>query len=479
MTIDWKALAEEQREAFLRDLQAFLAINSIEDMATSAAVAPFGTGVAEALNFMLNKGRQDGFVVQDFDGYAGTIDYGESEERIGVLAHVDVVPVGDGWTTPPFTPAIRDGRIYARGAIDDKGPLLAAYYGMNIVRRLGLPLSKTVRFIVGTDEESGWLCMKHYGECAAFPEVGFSPDADFPIVHAEKGQINPTLSLTNQEPRGDISHEEYTLIRFLAGERVNMVPDNAEAVVQVPLSGAHQLDNLQAQFARFASAEGVSGEMEQFTNKNQVVFRLQGKAAHGMIPFEGVNAGLKLAIFLSGLPFAETDRAFLEFLSSTLDDDFYGENLGIACEDEVTGPLTVNAGVLRYDAVDGTSEVKLNIRYPATHRPEPSVNRLRDVTGALGWSMPEVRTSTSHHVPKDHPIIENLQRVYAAQTGQEPVLLTTGGATYAKSMKYGVAFGAEFPRRETMAHMKDEYAVIDDLILAISIYAQAIYELAK
>src|SRR5699024_854074 len=102
-------------------------------------------------------------------------------------AHVDVVPVGTGWETDPFSPVIKDGRIYARGSSDDKGPGVAAYYALKMIKDLDLPVSKKIRFIIGTDEESGWMCMDHYLANEPIPDFGFSPDAEFPIINGEKG----------------------------------------------------------------------------------------------------------------------------------------------------------------------------------------------------------------------------------------------------------------------------------------------------
>ncbi|HEU4965052.1 MAG TPA: dipeptidase PepV [Bacilli bacterium] len=473
--------AEALREAFLEDLRAFLSIDSVEDLSTAGEGKPFGEGVAQALSFLLGKAHADGFRVKNLDGFAGTMEYGDGQEMVGVLAHVDVVPVGDDWTTPPFSPDVRDGRIYARGAIDDKGPALAAYYGMRLVRDAGLPLSKRIRYIVGTDEESGWLCMKHYEKVAEMPEVGFSPDADFPIVHAEKGQINPTLRLEavgEKQEAEDALTGGWVLERFAAGDRVNMVPDRAEAVVVVTGledAGTVSVEDVSKRFSAFLEAQQVAGSLS--VDGERLVFFLEGKAAHGMEPEKGLNAGTLLAAFLQELPFAGRAEAFLR-LAGGLHQDHFGAGLELACADEATGPLTVNTGVLQYSLEEGPV-VKLNIRYPATASVEGLVDKIQAQVVRLGWVVSECRTSKSHYVPKDHPAIQTLQRVYQEQTGEEPTLLSTGGATYARSMKYGVAFGAVFPGQEMTAHQKDEYAAVDDLVRAMALYAQGMYELAR
>ncbi|NRQ53181.1 MULTISPECIES: dipeptidase PepV [Brevibacillus] len=474
----WKKQALLQKEAFVDELVAFLSINSIEDMTTATEGKPFGQGVATALEAMLERGQQDGFATKNLDGYAGTIEYGDGEEEIGVLVHIDVVTVGEGWTTPPFEPTIRDGRMYARGALDDKGPALAAYYALRLVRDSGLALSKKVRLIIGTDEESGWLCMKHFAEHDRVPPVGFSPDSAFPMIHAEKGQINPTLTIAPTQRSAD-ADRGWTLLSFVSGDQGNSVPDKAEAVVELGAQAKAKFDfaQLAAEWDAFLQAMGTSGRIEQ-VDSDKLAFTLAGKPAHGMAPHEGVNAGTMLACFLREQSFEGSASSFLSLLSDIVHEDYYGHELHLACEDEVSGKLTVNAGILRYSETDGGS-VRLNIRYPATISCEEYVEKLRARVAELGWTIASLRTSKSHYVPADHPVIQTLSKVYEEHTGEPTALLSSGGATYAKIMPYGVAYGPLFPGKESTAHLVDEYVEIDDLLRAMAIYAHAIYELAK
>lgn len=485
MRVDWKQRAEAYRDEFVNTLESLLTINSVEDMSTASEGKPFGEGVAEALSFMLERGKRDGFVTKNLEGYVGFLEYGEGDEEVGVLAHIDVVPAGEGWKTPPFSPDVRDGRIYARGAIDDKGPLLAAFYALKIVRDSGLPLKRRIRLIIGTDEESGWLCMDKYAELERIPEIGFSPDGDFPIIHAEKGQINPVLILDREKESFDTFSTEpitWQLVMFRSGERINMVPDRAVARVML-LRGKesnkeleHIFDQVKNSYEQYLHINSIKGSINQ--EKDIVTFSLEGKAAHGSEPYNGLNAGLLLAQFLFKFPFTGKGAAFLKLLATTLWEDDYGEKLGLACEDTVSGKLTVNPGVLAYDQHTG-AVVKLNIRYPATISVDERIARLRERVRELGWHVRELRSSKAHYVPAHDPVIQTLQRVYEEQTGEAATLLSVGGATYAKLMKRGVAFGAVFPGKKMTAHERDEYAEIDDLVKAMSIYAQAMYELAN
>src|SRR5690606_26330365 len=159
-------------------------------------------GVAEALEYLLDLARRDGFETKNLDGYAGHVEYGEGEELIGVLGHVDVVPPGDGWTTPPFAPEIRDGKLYARGAIDDKGPTMAAYFALRLIKELGLPLSKRVRLILGTDEENLWRDMAYYFEREEMRPWALLPTRTSPSSTPRRGSSTSPSSATAPPRRG-------------------------------------------------------------------------------------------------------------------------------------------------------------------------------------------------------------------------------------------------------------------------------------
>lgn len=105
---------------------------------------------------------------------------------------------------------------------------MAAFYALKILKDLGLPLKRKIRMIYGTDEETGMSCMKHYLDVEPAPTYGFSPDNEFPIVYAEKGQINVklTLSGSEEEKHGTI------LVNFSSGDRGNMVPGKAVAEIK-------------------------------------------------------------------------------------------------------------------------------------------------------------------------------------------------------------------------------------------------------
>ncbi|MBX9974508.1 dipeptidase PepV [Cytobacillus firmus] len=463
--MNWKKEVLDRKEQLIEDLSHLLSIKSVKDLLTKSEKAPMGKNINDALQFMLDKARKDGFRTKNIDGYAGFAEWGpeNADDYIAILCHLDVVPATGEWDSDPFSPEIRNGKLYARGAIDDKGPTMAAYYALKIIKESGSALKHRVRIIFGTDEESGMSCMKRYVQTEPEALTGFAPDAEFPIIHAEKGQINAMLKM-----REDIDQQNgrYILKSFYAGEKGNMVPDNAAAVIT-----GKELEALKERFIEYGKAESL--ETACALEDHSLTLTLLGKSAHGMEPHKGISAAAKLAQFL----IEEVPAPFLTFVSECLAEDHGGRNLGIAFADEITGPLTVNPGIFRYTQNEEAT-VALNIRCPVETPYLRTIEKLNETAQRYDFEIEEVREKKPHHVAKDEPVINILQQAYEDETGKEAALLTTGGATYARFINNGVAYGAVFPGKENTAHQRNEYIEIDDLCLATAIYARAIYHLA-
>lgn len=465
--INWTEEVAKRKDDLIRDTQQFLQIKSVWEEESAKEGAPFGEGVEKALSFMLHKGELEGFSSKNLEGYAGHLEMGQGEELVGILCHVDVVPEGDGWTTPAYSADIREGKIFARGAIDDKGPTMAAYYAMKIVKELGLPLSKRVRMILGTDEESNWKCVDHYFKNEEMPTIGFAPDADFPIINAEKGISDIQVVQNGSEEKKGV----YELVSFESGRRLNMVPDFAKAVIT-----GEDVNALTVAYEEYLQTAKKIGNST--IEGNTVTLQIEGISAHGSTPEKGENAGLLLANFLTTVSLDGKANAFATFAAETFTGDIFGEKATIAYKDEVSGPLTVNIGRLSYTKENG-GNLGLNVRYPVTTNFEEMIAKLKEYVSIHGFEVADYSNSRPHHVDKDHVLIRTLQRVYEEQTGEKAELLAIGGGTYARSLKAGVAFGPLFPGKEELAHQKDEYIEIEDLLKATAIYAQAIHELAK
>ncbi|QCU20038.1 dipeptidase PepV [Bacillus altitudinis] len=466
--MNWEAEVIRKKDSLIQDTQSFLQIESVLDEEGGTAGKPFGEKVDEALQYMLKKGQDEGFKVKNVDGYAGHIEYGEGEDIVGVLCHVDVVPTGDDWTTPPFSADIRENKIFARGAIDDKGPTMAAFYALKMLKDAGLPLSKKIRIIIGTDEESDWRCVDHYFKHEAMPQIGFAPDADFPIIHAEKGIIDAIVSFTYEQSE---ENKRYILKQFTSGMRLNMVPDEARAIVAA--ANDHDAEALKTAFAAYLAENQLTGETNH--TADGLTFTLKGVSVHAMEPANGTNAGIHMANFLCAHELDERGLAFTSQINALFDQDTRGQKLGIACKDDISGDLTLNVGTIRYSQNE-EAKLGLNVRYPVTADGEEVKKGIERIKGA---AIEKFDDSPPHHVSKDHPLVKTLQRVYEEQTGDPAHLIAIGGGTYARSLEAGVAFGPLFPGRPDCAHQKDEYIEIDDLLRATALYAQAMYELAK
>ncbi|MFA9557973.1 dipeptidase PepV [Evansella sp. AB-rgal1] len=459
-----------RKNDLLLDLNNLLKMESTKDILSTTDEKPMGKKVAEALEFMLNLCQKQGYQTKNHHGYYGYAEYGksQSDDHIAILCHIDVVPATGEWTSPPFEPTIRDGKLYARGSIDDKGPTMAAFYAVKLLQELDLPIKRKIRIIFGTDEESGMSCLRKYREIEQPPTAGFAPDATFPIINAEKGQINARLQFRSSNEQTYSSHE-YDLVSFSSGTRANMVPETATAVLKGDVS------TLEKKFNEYILNQDLQGTMDK--NDGKAILTLKGTSAHSMVPFKGKNAAVALIHFLYSLSLNNQAKGYVTFVQDLLYEEHYGVKLGIDHTDDITGPLTVNPAIFSYENNEGF--VHLNIRYPVTAQFETIEKQLQKIISIYNVSIGEIRNKNPHHVDKEAPMIAALQKAYEEETGDEPTLLSSGGNTYASLLPNCVAYGAVFPGKEMTAHQKDEYIEVDDLLKATSIYAKALYYLAN
>lgn len=465
--MDWLQAAKERQDELVQELQELVQINSVLDEDTKTTEVPFGNGPLQALEWLLAKGQKEGLLTKNVDNYAGHIEMGTGEELLGILCHVDVVPVGDeaDWRYPPFSGTVADGRLYARGAIDDKGPTVAAWMAMKLVKDAGIQLDKRVRMIIGTDEETGFRCVDHYFKQEEMPSIGFAPDADFPLINAEKGIAELVFS---QNKVGDVTKEQ--LLLFNAGKRPNMVPDLAEASIQ------HASAEFEQNFHTFLSKNQLDGSL--LMEDSRYIITIKGKAAHAMEPEKGINAAVYLAAFLQQELTTESSKQFVDFIADVFYQDHYGHQLELQFEDAMSGHTTLNPGIVSYDVSKGGSLV-ISMRYSVSYPFDEKITEAQRLVVKRGFSLDIQDDSKPHYVSEDDPFIQTLAAIYRRQSGDtETPLLSTGGGTYARVLKKGVAFGMLFPGEQDVAHRADEFVVIENLVKAAAIYAEAIVELA-
>lgn len=464
MTIDWQEQAKKYRDQYLQDLRELISIPSVRDDDHKTDEYPLGEGPTKALLKFLSFGKRDGFVTKNLDNIVGYIEYGAGEETFAMQSHADVMPAGDGWETDPFVMTEKDGNLYGRGTSDDKGPGLAAYYGLRILKDNGIVPNMKIRLIIGTDEESDWTGMKHYFDVESQPTLGFSPDAEFPLINGEKG--NATYETTFGSSNGS----EYTLKEFDSGLRLNMVPGNATALVETDDN-----EKFVDAFTDFLDKNPLSGDIK--ATGDGIAVHLIGKQAHAMAPENGVNAGTYLAAFLNQFNFEKDAKNFLSFIADYLHDDTRAHKIGADYVDDVMGDLTMNVGIMKFDFRKG-GLVNTNFRYPKGTDDTKILQYLLKVADKLAGRVKEVGHMVPHYVDPSDPIVKTLLRVYSQQTGDadaKPEVV--GGGTYARMMKRGVAFGALFPGTQDTMHQANEFQPINDLLKAMAIYGQSIYEL--
>lgn len=391
--------------------------------------APFGKGAADCLAHFLNLAESLGFETANYDGYIGEVTFGEGEEEFAILAHLDVVPAGSGWTKPPFRGLVENGRIWGRGAMDDKGPAVAALFALKKLKDEGFVPKKKIKLILGLNEECGWKCIEHYNKVAHMPDEGFSPDANFPVIYAEKGILHI---------RADFPVEKNLFSSLTGGERVNMVCDYCEAI---PLSPADP------QKAKRLGLEIADGKLIS-----------KGKSAHGSTPEEGMNAILPMLEYFG-----------LQRILDCLFNDIYELK---ALKDE-TGNLTLSPDVISYK--DGVLSVLVDIRYPAT-LPLSAVTEKLD---RFGVKIETVSFQKPLFLDKNNFLVKTLQKVYDDYTGENHEPIAIGGGTYARALKCGVAFGPEIEGEEVTIHQINEYITIDRVKLMLEIYSEAVRQLTK
>ncbi|ADQ14736.1 dipeptidase PepV [Halanaerobium hydrogeniformans] len=454
--------AEKLKDDIIKSTQELIQIPSVK--AKKEEKYPYGENVYLALEKALDIASELGFKTKNIDNYAGHIEIGEGEEILGILCHLDVVPEGSNWTYPPYAAEIHAGKIYGRGAIDDKGPTVAALYAMKIVDMLDINLSKKVRLILGTDEESGMESIDYYFKKEKMPELSFSPDAVFPAIHAEKGILD--LKFSKKITKNVDSSLQ--LIALKGGNAANMVADYAEAVIKG--IDKNELQNI------LAEIEYEKDKLQISESKKGLKLSYNGVSAHASLPEDGENAISHLINILAQLPFTESDVAdFLEFYQSKIALEYDGSSIGCAEEDDIPTKLTFNSGIVALNQ----REIKLivNIRYPVKSSSSKVINSIKNSIKDYNIEVELQSDAEPLYIEKDDLFIQKLMNAYQEITGDKGQPIAIGGGTYARKVKKGVAFGPLFPGQEELAHQKDEYIVIDNLLKSAAIYAKAIIDI--
>ncbi len=398
-----------------------------------SAGMPFGQGAYDCLVHFLRLAEEMGFETRNIDGYAGEVCYGEGEE-FAILAHLDVVPAGSGWTKDPFGGTVEDGKIWGRGALDDKGPAICCLYSLKALKDEGFVPKKKIKLIVGCNEEDGWECIEHYRRVCSLPKTGFSPDADFPVIYAEKGILHLRMHFPLEG--------QPLFICLEGGSAANMVCD---LCIATPRSVNRKK----------AEKYGLSLENGKLVS--------HGKSAHGSTPEKGINAIEPVLRY-----YADRCSAAARALECLFEDKY-----GLTKLEDETGNLTLSPNTVKYRK--GELQFVCDIRYPATMSESDVLAKINE----LGVKYEILHAQAPLNAGKDSPLVQTLLSVFEEYTGKKAEPIAIGGGTYARALEYGVAFGPELEGDEPVIHRADEYISLERVKLLLEVYKRAIERLTK
>lgn len=401
--------------------------------------APFGRETADCLESFLSLASEMGFETHNYDNYVGEVVFGEGEDY-AILAHLDVVPAGNGWTHPPFGGEIADEKIWGRGTMDDKGPAVIILYCLKALKDEGFRPKRKFKLILGCNEETGWACIEHYNKVAKMPEEGFTPDANFPVIYAEKGIAHVVAKFPLNNP-------PFTSLK--AGAAANMVCDELTATLTE--AGAAFLAG------KVSPVEGTSFSL------NGLTLSAKGKSAHGSTPFLGANA---LEGFLRALaPIDKEIAAAVEFL--------FDDKAGLKEMCDVTGHLTMSPDMASYE--NGELKVVIDFRYPSTH----SFEEIERGFSSCGVAFEKAHAQEPLFNDPNGEMIQKLLSVWNEKTGRNEKPIAIGGGTYARALKCGCGFGPEVDWEESPIHQANEFISLKHVAFLLDVYYSAIKKIGE
>ncbi|MDO4493629.1 MAG: Sapep family Mn(2+)-dependent dipeptidase [Clostridia bacterium] len=429
----------------MEDLKTLLRIPSVS-RGTPEPGMPLGREVSRALDCAVDLGKKFGFEGRNIDGYCAVIDFGEGDELLMIADHLDVVPAGKGWDTDPFEPAEVDGRLVARGVLDNKGPAVCALYGMAAVKAAGLKMKRRVRLFLGGDEEVGWKCVDRYRETEELPALGFTPDACYPVVNSEMGiyQVQYKRTMENSG------------VRIHCGIAANVVPGEAEAV-------------LPCEAVPCEVPEGFTAEFDGN------VIRVKGRGGHAAMNDLAKNALCCLLDLLAQQPLAPEDSAVAQSLHAFFDYDLHGEGFDVDVKDE-SGYCTLSLDMLEWD--ENGVLLTIDSRHPFSLAKETLEEKLDAAFGCILFERIPLKHQPGHFIPADSELVSTLMDVYTQVTGKVSAPQTMGGGTYARAFPNSVAFGMSPENEPDECHMPNEGMTLASFRENTLIMAEAIRRLA-
>ena len=449
-----RAYLEEHRAEIVSLLGNLVSIPSVRGEAVPGA--PFGKACANLLRITEPYFRDAGcHTTLDTEGGYLLAEVGEGAHSLGLFAHADVVPAGEGWMyTDPFAMLEKEGFLIGRGVMDDKSAVVTSLYCAKMLRELALPFHSKLVCFVGCNEESGMQDIRNYLSCHQPPDFALVPDTAFPLYRGNKGRI--LIKAHRNASFGEIKRFHGGKVGTNVGEAEAVLTYNDELFV----------------YLNSCSTDRVSVTRDE----NDIVIRGIGIPRHTALPEGSINAAALIADILRNCPFlsAET-RKTMEFLYAICS-DWRGNSIGIACDDAEFGPLTFVNYII--DADDDACALYFNIRYGAQVDAEEMKAALTRTFAQHGFTVEIESESHPHIVPRDHPMLRILLDTYEDYTGTKnaPMYVNAGG-TYGQYLPCAAEIGTvmwrkvpfPMPTGHGQVHQPDECISIDGLIDAIEL----------
>lgn len=452
---------EDNKENIIKDIKSLVKIPSVRDLSTSSQNAPFGKSIRQVFDKFIEISKREHFLVEDFDGYALHVEIGDGEEIIGVLGHLDIVPIYNEskWLSDPFELDERDGFIFGRGVNDDKGPVIGVLYALILLRNLGVKFKKRVRLILGGAEETTWECMEHYFKNNPQPSMAFSPDGNFPIVNGEKGILYYEL-IKNEQTKIDGKHN---LIQVTTNKEDGFVCDYVKAVFKT--DNKEELKKLLSRYTNI------------YYEENQVIVEYCGARALSRNPDRAENCSYLLTKDLNAIEeLNSTGIIFKNIINKYFIDDIHGNKLGLYINDEEMGKSTLCIMNMEYK-MDGF-KINFDYRYPKGIDKEVILNTFNELKQSENVQLRIYKDLKLLYVDPKSKLIEALAISYENVFNEKPQLISKGAASYARVLDLAVAFGPTIEGDKPNSHESNENIKIETLFKAIEVYVNAIYNLA-
>jgi len=426
---------------FLKNLIGVESTGASEVKDPGLGTLPYGSAPFSALKFFLDDASASGMRTGIIENRVGWCEFGPVDaDLIGIICHLDVVPAGDGWTTSPFELTLKDGILYGRGIVDDKGPACASYFAMKRLLATGFMPSKRIRLILGTDEERTCSCVETYAELGEIPSFAITPDAEFPVIYAEKGILH--VKIVNSSP---------STLKAIGGSAANMVPASCSCLI------------------------------------NGVEYSAKGKMAHASKPELGVNAIFELIKQLDSASVEYSSSPLLSFISKEIVYSSPAEYTGCSVTDE-SGSVTANPSVLKCS--DSGESLVIDIRCPVTYQMSDIVAKLSATAKSYGLTVEVLNQMDPLYKSRDLPQIALLTEIWKSNmpsySGYKPEYLSEytepiaiGGGTYARHMPNTIAFGIQAPWQEDQCHQANECRTLSDFETDIKVMTEAIMGLSE